>query len=420
MIGFPNPFLTVPTLLTFAREVASDLAAGTRVLAVLGPYRPRQFLRAVSRLASVDEVGAPVLESTELVRGASGIESARLVVARSLHVCPELYAGRGCEGWYGSVRICPMGLTRTELRGLAFSMLARERMSCAFRTMVIDFCCELCGGSVDALADALEVCLREEHRPPNAFVHPNMVATECARRQEERLRSRAFPATVEDTSALVVDFRRTLMGSLSAADTLQGAADSSARSVRLDLMWWLNWSYGLCARLDGAWCPSWGVLMVGDRAWEPADDAATSFDVCRASMVFSDVVKCRETSAMQVAFGPVWERYKAHAVARLIDSAGRPDEDVGRFQCNGEFRVVRRFSDMPQVSELMQQDQERWDRANNDGVSFRIVKELRNNVSHGKVDLVGARDLEVLGQMLAELGRCELNTVAPRYRRCFC
>ena len=388
----PNPFLSVPTLLTFAREVAHDLSSGARVLAVLGPYQPRQFLHAVARLTALDEADVRVLGSTAQVRDSSGAGSARLVVARALHVSAELYAGTGCEGWYGAVRVCPTGLTRTELRGLAFSMLARERMSGAFRTMVIDFCCELCGGSVDALADALEVCLREEHRPPNAFVHPNVVATECARKQEERLRARAFPgAAAEAAPDIVVRFRRTLMGSLSAADTLQGAADSSARSIRLDLMWWLNWSYGLCARLDGAWCPSWDVLMVGDRAWEPADDVAASFDVCRASIVFSDVVKCREASAMQIAFGPVWERYKAHAVARLLDSAGRPDEDVGRFQFNGESRVVHRFNDMPQVGEFVQQDQERWGRANNDGVSFRIAKELRNNVCHGQVDLVGRR-----------------------------
>ena len=421
MIGTPNPFLSVPTLLTFAREVASDLAAGTRVLAVLGPYRPQQFLRAVSRLTSIDDASVPILESTELVRGASGVDSARLVVASSLHVCPELYAGRGCEGWYGSVRICPMGLTRTELRNLAFSMIAGERMSGAFRTMVIDFCCELCAGSVEALADALEVCLRGEYRPPNAFVHPNVVAEECAQRQVARLQASALPSEgFGAPSALVARFRRTLMGSLSTADALQGAADSSARSVRLDLMWWLNWSYGLCARLDGVWCPSWGVLMVGERAWEPADDATASFDACRASTVFADVVKCREASAMQVAFGPVWERYKAHAVARLLDSAGRPDEDVGRFQYNGESRVVRRFHDMPQVGELAQQDSERWDRANDDGVNFRLVKELRNNVSHGQVDRVGWRDLKALGEMLAELERHESNPVAPRYRRCFC
>ena len=123
---------------------------------------------------------------------------------------------------------------------------------------------------------------------------------------------------------------------------------------------------------------------------------------------------------MQVAFGPVWERYKAHAVARLLDSAGRPDEDVGRFQYNGESRVVRRFHDMPQVGELAQQDSERWDRANDDGVNFRLVKELRNNVSHGQVDRVGWRDLKALGEMLAELERHESNPVAPRYRRCFC
>lgn len=421
MIGTPNPFLSVPTLLTFAREVASDLAAGTRVLAVLGPYRPQQFLRAVSRLTSIDDASVPILESTELVRGASGVDSARLVVASSLHVCPELYAGRGCEGWYGSVRICPMGLTRTELRNLAFSMIAGERMSGAFRTMVIDFCCELCAGSVEALADALEVCLRGEYRPPNAFVHPNVVAEECAQRQVARLQASALPSEgFGAPSALVARFRRTLMGSLSAADALQGAADSSARSVRLDLMWWLNWSYGLCARLDGVWCPSWGVLMVGERAWEPADDATASFDACRASTVFADVAKCREASAMQVAFGPVWERYKAHAVARLLDSAERPDEDAGRFQYNGESRVVRRFSDMPQVGELAQQDSERWDRANDDGVNFRLVKELRNNVSHGQVGRVGWRDLKALGEMLAELERHESNPAAPRYRRCFC
>ena len=123
---------------------------------------------------------------------------------------------------------------------------------------------------------------------------------------------------------------------------------------------------------------------------------------------------------MQVAFGPVWERYKAHAVARLLDSAERPDEDVGRFQYNGESCVVRRFHDMPQVGELAQQDSERWDRVNDDDVNFRLAKELRNNVSHGQVDRVGWRDLKALGEMLAELATYESNPVAPRYRRCFC
>ena len=83
-------------------------------------------------------------------------------------------------------------------------------------------------------------------------------------------------------------------------------------------------------------------------------------------------------------------------------------------------RVIRRFSDMPQAGELAQQDPEGWGIANDDGVSFRLAKELRNNVSHGQVERVGARDLEALGRMLAELERYERNPSAPRYRRCFC
>lgn len=423
----PNPFLSVPTLLTFAREVAHDLAAGARVLAVLGPYQPRQFLHAVARLTALDEADVRVLGSTAQVRDSSGAGSARLVVARALHVSAELYAGTGCEGWYGAVRVCPTGLTRTELRGLAFSMIAREELSGALRTMVIDFCCELSAGSVETLSDALEVCLRPEYRPPAAFVHPGVVAAECARRQVGRLRSRAeagdgLPGAgrASDADLLVARFRRSIMGGLSRSEPLQGATDPGARSVGLDLMWWLNWSYGLCARLDGVWSPGWGVLMSGERAWEPVDDAGASFDVCRAGTVFSDVVSCREASAMQVGFGPVWERYKAHAIARVLDCGGRPEDEVGRFLYNGERRVIRRFSDMPQAGELAQQDPEGWGLANDDGVSFRLAKELRNNVSHGQVERVGARDLEALGRMLAELERYERNPSAPRYRRCFC
>lgn len=429
-----NPFLVVPTLATFAREVAYELGQGRRVLAVVGPHDPRGLASAVAaRVPGVvgDVSGVPVLVSTARVALGEAPPEAHLVIVGALHWSRELLLEGVCEGWYGVVRVCPTGLTRPEMRSLAFAMIADEGLSCAFRTMVVDYACELCAGSVRTLEDALEVCLREEFRPPNAFVRPDAVVRECAERQAHRAWLRAVelgmasstptgPVRFEEPAPQVRSFRRALLGSLRASDRAQGAV-GEGDSLKLALMWKLNWSYGLCARLDGAWFPGWEILVQGASAWDPDFDAETRvMGVSRPAEAIAGVVACRETRAMQVAFAPVWERYKELAAARVLDGAQTADDPVGSYVFQGEQVRLSRSQDIFHVYDYAQGQADRWQEANGGEPSFYVVKDLRNKVMHGNLGEIRRRThLQALGQMLSEIAEHERHPFSPRYRRCF-
>lgn len=419
-----NPFLSVPTLQSFARSVAASLGRGERVLAVIGPYDTEEFRIAVGRLGRmelpVDAV--PVFEGTLLVRD----NGERLAVARAVNPSEKILCGEGVEGWYGQVMWCPTNLMRTELRELAFRMIADEKgLSSVFRTMVIDYACELCCGDLSTLWDALEVCLRSEYRPPQAFVHPAIVASECARLQKVRTGGRAILAGACPGPS-VPGFRRQLMRSLVVRGRSQEADEEGAFSARLNFMWMINWSQGLCSRMDGTWFPSWETVMDGTRPWVP--DTGCGSDVSRAADVFEDVAKSRFAVAMQVAFTPVWELYKSQAIARFVDSAERASDELGWFDrtdwSSGEKRrvLVHRHSDVGSMCQAAAWDINAWGKVNG-RIAFSAVQGLRNRVVHGNVDEIGGPrnvDLKTLGELLDELATVERAAYASCNRRCFC
>lgn len=403
----PNPFAVVPTLYTFARDVARDLARHRRVLVIAGPYAPGQLVDVVRRLCGrITEDDVRVIESSGEIPG----DDAPLVIARSFHLCRELILTGVCPGWYGSVYICPSGLTRTELRGFAFQVLADENdLSDAFRTMVIDFCCELCAGSLDVLVDALDICLERDYRPPHPFVHPRDVVRECAVRQEERTVRRLgkrIPLTTgrDETPAQVCVFREGLVKELGKPEP--SCVDAPKPSARLAAMWRLNWSYGLCFTMDGVWCPGWDVLFQGESPWKPSKGGPRE--------ALSEVVACREAAAMQVGFIPVWERYKSQVLGRLADAGA------------GWGASTERYQDMSEFCQRVKGSQA-FNQINETAVSPTLLRFLRNKVVHSNVDstvsaegYVGKGELATLGKVLAALEAQEANPDAPRYRRCFC
>lgn len=414
-----NPFLFIPTLQTFARDVAAQLIRGACVLAVIGPYDPEEFRVAVERFARmelpVDEV--PVFEGTSLVQD----HRERLALVRSINLSAQIVSGTGVEGWSGQVLWCPMGLTLTELRGLAFRMISNERgLSASFRTMVIDYACELCCGSVEALKDVLEVCLDEAYRPPRAFVHPRDVVRECALRQRRTTQERLLLASGAPAPS-VRDFRLQLMRSLSTSDRLQGAEEPYAPSGKLFLMWRVNWSYGLCSNVDGVWYPNWETVLEDASAWVP--ETGRGIDVSQAEGVFADVCNGRFSRAMQVAFMPVWERYKSAAVARLIDTAASASDEVGRFdnrneRGQGKHGLICRSDDIGCAYAAAAANPDAWKEANGTKVPYDAMKYLRNHVLHANVDKT-RYDLSTLGLMLDELAAFEREAYYPRNRRCF-
>ena len=188
-----NPFEAVPSLHDFATRVAQDLKNGRRVLAVIGPYSDTKFREAVRPLAGYGDKRwrelCRVYQSTEWSEEAAGT-GVLLIVAHVFHRSAGLILNGDGPVWCDVVHVCPTNLSRVELRSLAGEMLAKEKLSDVFRTMIIDFSCELCAGSISSLRDALELCLNKNYRPPSAFVHPHDVVKRCREEQERRTNAR--------------------------------------------------------------------------------------------------------------------------------------------------------------------------------------------------------------------------------------
>lgn len=434
-----NPFEAVPSLHDFATRVAQDLKNGRRVLAVIGPYSDTKFREAVRPLAGYGDKRwrelCRVYQSTEWSEEAAGTD-VLLIVAHVFHRSAGLILNGDGPVWCDVVHVCPTNLSRVELRSLAGEMLAKEKLSDVFRTMIIDFSCELCAGSISSLRDALELCLNKNYRPPSAFVHPHDVVKRCREEQERRTNARlealdaeaerhdSHPNYVDVGHGPVNSFREALMRSLSTSGRPLGAPDDGSPSGNLALMWRLYWSYGLCFQMDGVWCPAWDVLMQGEQPWEPV--GGNNYGASRTSSVFSDVVYCREALSAQVAFAPVWERYKSQVIARLIDTADSPDQAVGRYEvtdANGQHRsgFVRRFNDISSAYSAVEQSGGATTEEDRKCLNaFKEVRRLRNAVVHGDVQGVGRREVLELGKVLAALEAQEATPEARRYRRCFC